>query len=235
MYRIWGVWSAVAFFGLWFVGFVFLAGWLPPIKPTNDAVAVAEMFQNRTGLILAGMVLMIVGASFYVLWTVVLAEIIQDIEGRTSFLARTQLASGVVSSITFMLPAFAWATAAFRPMRNPEITQALVDFGWLLFITPIAPFIAQYLSLGAAIFADKRPRPAYPRWTGYLQIWVSLTFLPAFAAYFLKTGPLAWNGLFVWWIPFVMFTGWFAVMIVLTRRAVLATSAPAAAPQPSLI
>jgi hypothetical protein len=41
------------------------------------------------------------------------------------------------------------------------------------------------------------------------------------AASFLKQGPLAWNGLFVWWIPFVAFTAWFGVMIALTRKAVL--------------
>ena len=114
-----------------------------------------------------------------------------------------------------------WATAAFRPGRSPEITQALVDLGWLLFITPIAPFILQYLTLAIAIFADHRAQPAFPRWAGYLQLWISITFLPALAAYFMKRGPLAWKGLFVWWIPFVAFTAWFFIMIALTRRAVL--------------
>ncbi len=129
--------------------------------------------------------------------------------------------------MTFFLPAFLWTTAAFRPQRSPEITQALVDLGWLFFITPIAPFILQYVTLAIAIFRDKRPRPAFPRWAAYLQLWVSLSFVPAIGAMFLKTGPFAWNGLLVWWIPFAMFTGWFVLMITLTWRAVRQVNQPA--------
>jgi hypothetical protein len=150
-----------------------------------------------------------------------LADLIREIEGSSRFLSGTQLAAGVISASTFFLPAMFWATAAFRPARNPEITQALVDLGWLLFITPIAPFIVQYLTLAIAIFTDRRAQPAFPRWVGYLQIWISITFLPALASYYLKSGPLAWNGVFVWWIPFVAFTAWFAIMITLARKAVL--------------
>ncbi len=232
MNRVWGVWSAVAFFLLWLVGFVFFAQWIPPIPPTDDAGQIAELFAGRTGPILVGMVLMIVGAAFYLPWTAVLASLIKEVEGPDGYLSKTQLAAGVMSAMTFLLPAMAWTTAAFRPQRNPEITQALVDFGWLLFITPIAPFILQYLTLAVAIFADKRARPAFPRWSGYLQIWVSIIFLPAFGAYFLKTGPLAWNGLFVWWIPFVAFTAWFVVMVLQARTAVRVDRTAVGVPAP---
>jgi hypothetical protein len=219
--RLVGVWSAVAFFLLWLVGFVFFAQWIPPLAPWDGADQIADLFRARTVPILAGMMLMIVGSAFYLPWTAVLADLIKEIEDRSSFLSATQLGSGVMAAMTFFLPGMIWAAAAFRPERSPAITQALVDLGWLLFITPIAPFIVQYVTLAIAIFADKRARPAFPRWAGYLQLWISVTFLPALAAYFMKRGPLAWNGLFVWWIPFAAFTAWFVVMIVLTRRAVL--------------
>jgi hypothetical protein len=219
--RVIGVWSAVAFFLLWLVGFVFFAKWIPPLSPADSADQIAELFRARTGPILVGMVLMIVGSACYLPWTVVLADLIKEIEDRSSFLYGTQLAAGVMAAGTFFLPAMVWATAAFRPERSPEITQAMVDFGWLLFITPIAPFIVQYVTLAIAIFIDHRAEPAFPRWAAYVQLWISFTFLPAFAAYFMKQGPLAWNGLFVWWIPFVAFTAWFCIMIALTRKAVL--------------
>lgn len=219
--RILGVWSAAAFFLLWLIGFVFFAQWIPPIPPSATATEVADLFQARSVPIRVGMVLMSFGAVFYLPWTMVLSQLIKEIEGRSYFLAGTQLAAGVVSAMTFFLPAFLWATAAFRPQRNPEITQALVDLGWLFFITPIAPFILQYTILAIVIFGDKRPQPAYPRWAGYLQLWISLSFMPALIAFFMKTGPFAWNGLLVWWVPFVCFTAWFVIMIALTRRAVL--------------
>jgi hypothetical protein len=224
--RILGVWSAAAFFLLWLIGFVFFAQWIPPIPPSANANEIADLFAARSVPIRVGMVLMSFGAVCYLPWSMVLATLIKEIEGKSVFLAGTQLAAGVLSTMTFFLPAFLWTTAAFRPQRNPEITQALVDLGWLFFITPIAPFILQYTILAIVIFGDRRPQPAYPRWVAYLQLWVSLSFLPAVIAFFLKTGPFAWNGLFVWWIPFATFTAWFGIMIVLTRRAVLRSVVP---------
>ena len=215
-----GVWSAVAFFALWVVGFMIFARWVPPIPPSDNAGQIAAMFGSRTGLILAGMVFMGFGAALYLPWTAVLADLIREIEDRSHFLSLTQVAAGVMSAMTFLLPALIWAAAAFRPQRSPEITQALVDLGWLLFITPIAPFILQYVVLAVAVFIDKRAQPIFPRWAAYLQLWVSVTFLPALAAYFFKRGPLAWNGLFIWWIPLSAFTLWFVAMIALTHRAV---------------
>lgn len=219
--RLAGVWSAVAFFFFWLVGFAFLAQWIPPLAPSDNAEQIANLFRTRTYPIMAGMVLMVIGSALYLPWTALLSDFIREVEGPSRFLSGTQLAAGVMSASTFFLPALIWAAAAFRPARNPEITQALVDLGWLLFITPIVPFIVQYLTLAAAIFTDRRSEPTFPRWVGYLQVWISITFLPAFAAYFMKTGPLAWNGILVWWIPFAAFTTWFAIMITLARRAVL--------------
>lgn len=222
---IYGVWSAGAFFLLWLVGFVFFAQWIPPIAPSTGADDIAALFQERSVPIRVGMVLMSLGTIFYLPWTMTLAGLIKEIEGKSFFLSGTQLAAGVVSAMTFFIPAYLWTTAAFRAERNPEITQSLVDLGWLMFITGIAPFLLQYVVLAVAIFADKRAKPAFPRWAAYLQIFVSVSFVPAVLAYFLKSGPFAWNGLLVWWFPFATFTAWFFTMIVLTRKAVLASAA----------
>lgn len=216
-----GVWSAVVFFLLWLIGFALFAQWIPPLPPSTDAQGVASIFQANSVSIRIGMVFMSMGAVLYLPWTMVLSDLIKQIEGKSFFLSGTQLAAGVMSAMTFFLPAFLWATAAFRPERNPEITQALVDLGWLLFITPIGPFLLQYLIVAIAIFMDRRPLPAFPRWAAYAQIWVCVSFLPGLVAFFMKTGPFAWNGLFVWWIPLSTFSAWFVLMIVLTRKAVL--------------
>ncbi len=219
--RLIGVWSAVAFFVLWAVGYMAFAQWVPPISPGLTAPQVARLFQDRSVPIRVGMVFMTLGAVCYLPWTVTLSSLIKEIEGKSFFWTATQLAAGIVSMLTFMLPAFLWAAAAFRPERNPEITQALSDLGWLLFITPIAPFMMQYVILGIAILSDKRSPPAFPRWAAYLQFWVSFSFVPAVIAFFAKNGPFAWNGLLVWWIPLTSFTAWFVLMIVLAHRAVL--------------
>lgn len=224
--RLLGVWSATAFFVLWAIGYMALARWVPPMSPALTAHQVAELFRERSVPIRVGMVLMSLGAVFYLPWTVTLSSLIKEIEGKSFFWSATQLAAGIVSTLTFFLPAFVWAAAAFRAERNPEITQALSDLGWLLFITPIAPFMMQYIILGIVIRSDKRSQPAFPRWAAYLQFWVSLSFVPAVIAFFAKTGPFAWNGVLVWWIPLSMFTGWFVFMIILARKAVLLQAIP---------
>jgi hypothetical protein len=227
-----GVWCTAAFFLMWLTGYAAFAQWIPPLSPGLTAQETAAHYQDHSVMIRTGMIFMSLGCVLYLPWSVLLAQIIAQVERGTRILSWTQVAAGVLSTITFMVPAYLWATAAFRADRDPQVVQALSDFGWLLFITGIGPFIVQYASLGIAIFIDDRDTPAFPRWVGYLQIWVSLSFLPAVGAFFFKSGPLAWNGLFVWWIPLVTFSGWFAVLIVMVRRAVLNGYADGPRPTP---
>jgi len=215
------VWSGVAFFLLWGAGLILIGG-IPPMAPSLDAPTVAELYQTNQLQILLGVAIMTATAALYLPWTVLLSEIISKIEGPNSrILSWTQLVAGVMSQMTYFLPPYFWGAAAYRPLRDPEITQALVDAGWLIFITGIGPFILQYAALAIAIFSDKRETPAFPRWIGFLQIWLSISFVPAIMPFFLKKGPFAWNGIFCWWIPLTIFVVWFVAMIVLARKAVL--------------
>lgn len=218
--RMLSVWSGVAFFVLWGTGLA-LTGWIVPLTPSFDAQTVANIVQENQTRILLGAAFMTVFSSLYLPWTVVLSSFIKPIEAPSSILSKTQIVGGVMAQMTYFLPPFMWAVAAYRPLRNPEITQAFIDAGWLIFITGIGPFILQYAALGIAIFSDKRATPAFPRWAGYLQVWISISFVPAIMPFFMKTGPFAWNGIFVWWIPLTLFVVWFVAMIVLARKAVL--------------
>ena len=216
-----GWWSGVLFFVFWGTGLALLARWIPPMPAWYDAPTVAQIFQTRSVSILAGVALMTVSAVLYLPWTVLLSELIKPIEAPSRMLSQSQILGGVMAQITYFLPPYFWGAAAYRPDRNPETTQALVDTGWLIFITGIGPFILQYAALAIAIFSDKRATPAFPRWAGYLQIWISLSFIPAVMPFFMKTGPFAWDGLFVWWIPLTLFLAWYIAMLVLARKAVL--------------
>lgn len=218
--KVLGVWSGVAFFVLWGGGLL-MTGWIPPLDPSADAETVAGIVQGKNVQLLIGVALMTVMSSLYLPWTVLLSELIKKIEGPSTMLAQTQLVAGVMAQMTYFLPPFMWGVAAYRPMRDPEITQGFIDAGWLIFITGIGPFILQYAALAVAIFSDKRDEPALPRWLAYLQIWISLSFIPAIMPFFIKSGPFAWNGIFVWWIPLSLFVVWFVAMIVYVRKAVL--------------
>ena len=219
--RMLAVWSAAAFFVTWLLGFVVFAGWFPPTPPSTGAQEMADLFRSQSVSIRICMVFMTVGAVFYLPFTMLLSDLIKEIERPSALLAGTQLAAGILCTLTFFIPAYIWTAAAFRPERNPEITQALTDLAWLLFMTGLGPFALQYVSLAIAIFIDKKPVPTFPRWAGYVNVFVTISFLPAPSAFFFKTGPFSWNGLFIWWLPLVTFAIWFISMIYLARKAVL--------------
>ncbi|MGB8390637.1 MAG: hypothetical protein WCE76_23335, partial [Mycobacterium sp.] len=70
-----------------------------------------------------------------------------------------------------------------------------------------------------AILSDVTPEPIFPRWSGYLSIFVALVQIPPVMLVFFKTGPFAWDGLISWWLPAIDFFGWIVVMMVLTATA----------------
>lgn len=222
-----GVWSTIAFFCVWLVGYAIFARWIPPLSPDMTPRETADHYSEHAGAIRVGMVFMTLGSVLYLPWTALLAQIIRQVERSSRILSWTQLTSGVVAALSFMIPAYIWAAISFRPHRSPQVAQTLSDLGWLMFITAIGPFILQYATLAIAIFIDDRDAPAFPRWVGYLQVWVSLSFVPAVLAFFVKTGPFAWNGLMVWWIPLGTFSAWFAILVFYVRRAVIAGYADA--------
>jgi hypothetical protein len=74
--------------------------------------------------------------------------------------------------------------------------------------------------LAFAIFIDKRTRPTFPRWFAYFNIWYAVLGVPGCAIYLFKTGPLAWNGMFAFWIPLTVFCIWQIVASVMLAKAV---------------
>jgi hypothetical protein len=96
----------------------------------------------------------------------------------------------------------------------------LNDMSWLMFLGIISSACIQVASLGVAILLDKSAKPVFPRWAGYYNIWVAMIWVPAAIIPFFKTGPLAWNGIFAWWVPLSVFFSWFTITTVLLLRAI---------------
>jgi hypothetical protein len=111
------------------------------------------------------------------------------------------------------------AVIAFRPDRNPEITVTLNDIAWLLFMTPIAPFIIQNIAIGTAILKDEAE--TLPRWVGYMNFWVAVSFLPDVLAFFFHSGPFSWRGIFVFWLALTTYSVFLIGMGLVLRAAVL--------------
>jgi hypothetical protein len=83
------------------------------------------------------------------------------------------------------------------------------------------------------VLNDSDPEPLFPRWLGFLNLWVALAYVPGSLLAFFKSGPFAWNGIFAFWLAGTVFTVWFIGMTVTLLRAVdrrVPVSASAAAP-----
>lgn len=63
----------------------------------------------------------------------------------------------------------------------------------------------QALAIGVAILIDRREERSTRGGPATSDIWAALLFTPGSVIMFFKSGLLAWNGLFCWWIPLAVF------------------------------
>ena len=210
---------------LLFFGALIAAGFLPPLAPSSSASEIAAYYQQHANGIRLGAGLMLVSGMFYAAYTAVMSGQMQRIRGVHQTVVFTQLAAGAFACLTFLVPALFMAVAAFRPDRSPDLTLLLNDMFWILMIMPWPPFMVQNFAFAFAIFSDKGPRPIFPRWLAYLNIWAPIVFTPGLVLPFFKSGPFAWNGIFVWWIPAVVFLIQLTFNAVWVLRAVKAERA----------
>jgi hypothetical protein len=151
---------------------------------------------------------------------------VRRVEDKWGVLSVTQVFASVIFVPGFMFPLVFLAAAAFRPeQRAPEITQTLDDLFWLMFIGPVGSVIVQALVLAAASFLDRAEPRTFPRWFGYFNVWYALLALPGIAVFIFNDGPLAWNGIFAFWIPLVAFTAWLVAMAAVMLRSISAEQA----------
>ncbi|CQD17510.1 hypothetical protein BN1232_03919 [Mycobacterium lentiflavum] len=205
---------------LLFFGGLLLCSFLPPLRPGASAIEIATHYQQHATGIRFGTALILLASMFYIAYSGAIYGQIRRIPGSGHTAAGVALAGGAVAAVTFMIPAMLWAVTAFRPDRSPEATQTLNDVAWFIVVMPWAPFMAQNFAFAFAILTDSRQRPLFPRWLGYLNIWATLVYTPAIVLQFFKDGPFAWNGIFVFWLPAVVFGIQFVANTVWLLKAV---------------
>jgi len=209
-----------------------LAGMLPlPHGPSDSTAEVVAFFTEEPNRVMAGFVLSSLGVVLMLPTLALISVHMLRMEGRVPVMAFTQLAAGATTVLINMFPQMIFAIAAFRVGRNPDDIVLLNDLAWLLLFTGIMPFIVQNVAIGVAVLRDKSG--VFPRWIGFLNLWVALAFVPDVLAYFFKTGPFAWNGVFVFWLALTAYCVFLFAMAFACRRA-NATLVAAPNPQPAL-
>lgn len=203
-------WSGIICVTMFFTAF-FLAGFVPPLSPAASAAEIAGHYREHIVGIRIGAVVMLVSGMFYAVFTGLISAQMRRIPGVHTTVVYAQLAAGAFGCLTFLVPAMLFAATAFRPDRGPELTLLMNDLSWIMLVMPWPPFMAQNYSFAFAILSDRRERPLFARYVAYVNIWAPLMFIPAVALPFFKTGPLAWDGIFVIWIPAFVFIVQFIV------------------------
>lgn len=203
------------------VGFCLIAGLIPPPHASDSARQVADLYRDDTTRIRVGLVITITATALLAPFSAGIAVQMLRIEGRRSpLLTYAQLVNGAIGSLILMIGFIVMMVAAFDPGRPVEITKALHELGWILLVIPYMPFLVQYVCIGVAILQDAGAEPVFPRWVAYYNFWVAIGFIPTGLVGCFHRGPFAWHGLLGFWVPVVIYGGWFLVMTWALRRAI---------------
>lgn len=196
-----------------------IAGILPIPLGSSSTTAQVVSFYGHDTRVISGLVIAQLGICLAFPLIALIGYRMLRIEGRHPLLTFVQLVTGAATGVFLLLPMLLMAVIAFRPDRNPELTVTLNDISWLLFITPIAPFIIQNIAIGVAILRDSRA--TLPRWVGYMNFWIAASFIPDPLAYFFHSGPFSWRGIFIFWLALTTYAVFLVGMGLVLRSAAL--------------
>jgi hypothetical protein len=216
-----GVYSGYIFMGLLVLGFGLIAGFFPPPSPNASAQAIQQLFQRDSMRIRVGMLISLISSAFLLPWSAAVITQVRRVEvGRHTPVVYLQLVGFGAFVILFVYPEMVWALSAYRPEDPAELIRKFNDFAWLGFVCIVSTGMMQMVALGYVVLRDTRPKPIYPRWFGYFNIWIATMFIPADIIFFFKTGPMAWNGVVGFGLSFGAYFTWTTVVTVMTGKAV---------------
>ena len=175
-----GAWSGTAMILLYGACFSGIAKLFPPLSPTASADEIAAFFADHKLWVRFGVSGALLSASLALPFLRrdraahpprrrAMGHAVADPAAR-----RDDLRAGAdVPAVAFS------AAAAFGPdSASAELTQALNDVFWLWFIGIVGTIVMQNITLAIASFVDKADPPTFPRWYGYLNLWVATLSLP---------------------------------------------------------
>lgn len=209
-------WCGPATVGVAFVGWI-AAGVLPfPLGPADSAERVVAFYAGGLHVTL-GLVIASIGVSLVTPLLAAVSRLMVTATPASRVLSTVQLIAASVTAVMLLVPMLIMAVAAFRPERSPDVTVMLNDLAWLLFITPVAPFIIQNLVIATSALRD--PLSPFPRWVGYLNCWVAFTFSFDVLALVFRGGPFGWNSILIFWLALSTYSLFLFVMFLTVRSA----------------
>lgn len=81
-------------------------------------------------------------------------------------------------------------------------------------------FYVPWTAILAKLIMRVDPDPIIPRWVGRFNVWFELSLIPLVVIFWFHSGPFAWNGIFGFYLPFIIFFVRFFVMTWTIRRSI---------------
>lgn len=224
--QLWCAWCGPAFIVVFFSGML-IADLLPPPSPSWTAQETADFWRENQDMRLFGLALMMASTTFIGGFVCAITLQLRRIRGSAPA-NLAQLVGGASGLLTVVLPTIFMISIAFRPERDPEITQALTDLALMPFIVNWPPVVLQAVGFGVAVLMGRDDRsPVLPRWLGYYSLWTAFLLLPGTILVFFKDGVWAWDGALSFWLVAALFGVWQLVVFVQVRKAILSAAATA--------
>jgi hypothetical protein len=215
-------WTLPVLAVIWISAFFLFPGFIHPISPTASAAAVADFYRDPGNLsrIRASMIAFNWFCVGLIPMLMLIVLQIRRMAHRTSILSYCTLGCAAGGPTLFLMADLVWLIAAFRPERDPALTQMLNDLAWVTFTTAVPFLIAQCVILALAIALDRQPRPVFKRWVAYFNLVVAAALTPAAFVGLAMSGPTAWNGLLSFWVRNAAIAVWIVVMAAVLGREI---------------
>lgn len=211
---------AIAYVVTLCLGLFVVAGWLPPVAPRVEGASLVALFEAHRLQIRIGVTILVGSVLFWWPFSAAISAQLRRIEGPHAIFAPVQLAAAAGISLITLFGGYAWLVAAFREHPDPATVQILSDYAWLTFVGAWPTAILQSLAIGICILTAKASQVVYPRWVGYLNLWMSGLYAPGLLAPFFHGGPFAWNGAITFYTVAVAYFGYIMTMCWTTVRAI---------------
>jgi hypothetical protein len=215
-------WCGLGYLFLLLVGWLFVAGFLPMHRPSAGAEEIAQIFRTDNVRIRIGMVIVMWAAVCMIPFGALMANHVARFEAPRRTMTFTFIMAAFANAMLTFYPPLWWITASFRAgERSADLTYLLNDVAWLQFLGGLSLIMPMFVIIPVLALCDKSPQAVFPRWVGFLNLWIFVLVLPGQLLFFFYDGPFAWNGLIAIWIPLTGFAIWFYVMFHFLRKAAL--------------
>ena len=216
------IWWGLIFMAIFGVTWYFLLHMMPPPPATLTEAEVAAFYiENGFEIKLGAMIASWTSAFMVPFGTALAIQMARLEKGRVPAWSILAFAGGILMSMFLVFPPICWGVAAFTVTRAPEVTTLMHELALLTLTTTDQFYIFQMIP--AAIVSLKIREhdelSGLPRWVGYMILWAAIAFEVGALAFMFKTGPFAWNGALVFWMPLIVFGIWVPVTSFVMIRA----------------